>query len=77
MKKVKLSSIFAVGLFLLCAFFSVNTLSAQTTSQDGPCETIVFSGTQIFFPGGDPQFDWECEGEFTNCTEVYITCAQY
>lgn len=74
MKKMKLSSIFAVGLFLLCALFSANTVIAQ--DDGGPCQSTVFSGTQVFFPGGDPQFDWECEGEFTNCTEVYITCAQ-
>ena len=71
MKKVKLSSIFAVGLFLLCAFFSVNSLTAQ---DDPPCETVVFVGTQTFFPGSEDPFEWECQDDFTDCTEVYITC---
>lgn len=49
-------------------------VQSQILSQEPPCETEVFTGT-VTYPNGEPSpFDWECQGQFTDCTEVYITC---
>lgn len=70
MKKFIIYSFIALSGVL---FFSTGTQS-QGISVADECETEVFTGT-VTYPNGEPNpFEWECHGEFSDCTEVYITC---
>lgn len=70
MKKCSIKILSVVALVCLVNF----SLSGQADPGE-VCETHVFTGTQTFPPGGnDPVFDWECQGEWGGCTEVYIIC---
>jgi hypothetical protein len=59
-----------VTIFSLIAFLMVTSISVKSQGEND--DTIVILGTQTFLPGETDPFEWECQGEFTNCTEVYI-----
>jgi len=59
-----------IGL-LFSALFLIKMPNAKAQVTD-ECETMVYSGTATFLPE-DP-IEFECQGIFTNCTEVIIIC---
>ena len=70
MRKFIAYSFIAIGFLLLAS----NTSQSQIIAGEDNCDTQVFTGT-VTYPNGEPDpFEWECHGEFTDCTEVYITC---
>lgn len=66
--KKNLISIFT----LVLLFTSLMFMSTGAKSQSDENDTIVILGTQTFLPGETDPFEWECQGDFTDCTEVII-----
>lgn len=68
MKKLKF--LLVIGVFC-CTLISITNARAQTIDE---CQTEVFLGTVTYLPGETDPFEFECDGDFTDCTDVVITC---
>jgi len=56
------------------ALLSHDFLKAQDWVDKMPCKTEVFLGTRTYPPGSSNPYDWECQGAWKGCSEVWIIC---
>lgn len=61
-----------LGLSLM--LFFVSPATSQGLQEEDGCDIEVFTGVRTYPPGTSDPFDWECQGDGSSCTEVYITC---
>lgn len=60
-------------MLVLISFMGIGVQS-QTVGGEDECDIEVFTGTVTYADGVPDPFDWECHGDFSDCTEVYIIC---
>jgi hypothetical protein len=70
MKKLIIYALIGFGAML---FVPAGVQSQQIGGEDD-CDMEIFTGTVTYADGVPDPFEWECHGDFTNCTEVYIIC---
>ena len=70
MKKIIKNVLPALGLI---AFLSLTLTPEVKSEEPSDCETVVVSGRKMNVNPGD-EWNYECMGALTDCSDVWIVC---